>query len=72
MSSSLTKYLLDQIKWLGYDIDIEACRTSAKDQASGELPPADECMTRQSMLQLAAEHTRVSYHRANELALEGI
>ncbi len=38
----------------------------------GELPPVDECMTRQPMLQLAAEHTRVSYHRANELALEGI
>ena len=37
MSSSLTKYLLDQIKWLGYDIDIEACRISAKDQCSGEL-----------------------------------
>ena len=37
MSSSLTKYLLDQIKWLGYDIDIEACRISAKAQGSGEL-----------------------------------
>ena len=37
MSSSLTKDLLDQIKWLGYDIDIEACRISAKDQGSGEL-----------------------------------
>jgi len=32
MSSSLTKYLLDQIKWLGYDIDIEAYRISAKEQ----------------------------------------
>ena len=37
MSSSLTEYLLDQIKWLGYDIDIKACRISAKDQDSGEL-----------------------------------
>ena len=37
MSSSLTKYLLDQIQWLGYDIDIEAYRISAKDQDSGEL-----------------------------------
>ena len=37
MSSSLTKYLLDQIKWLGYDVDIEACRISDKDQDSGEL-----------------------------------
>jgi len=37
MSSSLTKYLLDQIKWLGYDIDIEACRISATDQNIGEL-----------------------------------
>ena len=37
MSISLTKYLLEQIKWLGYDIDIEACRISAKDQGSGEL-----------------------------------
>ena len=37
MSSSLTKYLLDQIKWLGYDIDIEACKISAKDQDGREL-----------------------------------
>ena len=37
MSSSLTKHVLDQIKWRGYDIDIEACRISAKDQDGGEL-----------------------------------
>ena len=37
MSSSPTKYLLAQIKWLGYDIDIKACRISAKDQGRGEM-----------------------------------